>query len=467
MPLPLQPHQQRVVDRIARSGQSGLVVAHGLGSGKSLASIAALTRLGLPTDVVLPAALRGNYTKELHKWLGGVPPDTEIHSQQGLARGGPNDLRDGLLIVDEAHRARSSNSALLQQLRQTQHRKKLLLSASPLYNTPRDLAPLVNIAAGKRMLPEDPNEFDKRYVRYKQIQPALLQRLMGVKPGLVPELQNVPELRKILRSYVDYHPNSEEGFPSSTEETINVPLSKQQTEIYQTIMGKAPWWLRMKVKSGLPPGKGELEAMRAFLSGARQVSNTSRGFVRRKSDEKASKIQAAFNSFHAKAKADPTFKGLVYSNYLDSGLGPYKELLNNAQIPFGEFSGDVSPQVRNKMVQDFNANKLRALLISSAGAEGLDLKGTRLVQLLEPHFNEEKEKQIIGRAIRYQSHAALPEDKRHVQVQRFIGRPEGSWLDRLLGKPTVHGADEYIRNIALQKSKLNNQFVNVLAGLNT
>jgi len=36
---PLEPHQQRVIDRLMN--QDGLVVAHGLGSGKTLSSIAA------------------------------------------------------------------------------------------------------------------------------------------------------------------------------------------------------------------------------------------------------------------------------------------------------------------------------------------------------------------------------------------------------------------------------------------
>ena len=104
-----------------------------------------------------------------------------------------------------------------------------------------------------------------------------------------------------------------------------------------------------------------------------------------------------------------------------------------------------------------------SLLISSAGAEGLDLKGTRLIQLLEPHFNEEKEKQIIGRGIRYGSHAALSPEQQHVLVQRYLAQPQGGWLDRLFGKNTTRGADEYIRNLALQKSQLNNQVQELLA----
>jgi len=61
----LKPHQQRVVDRMQDEDQPGLVVVHGLGSGKTLTSIAVADALGLKADVVTPAALQQNYRKEL------------------------------------------------------------------------------------------------------------------------------------------------------------------------------------------------------------------------------------------------------------------------------------------------------------------------------------------------------------------------------------------------------------------
>jgi superfamily II DNA/RNA helicase len=204
-------------------------------------------------------------------------------------------------------------------------------------------------------------------------------------------------------------------------------------------------------------GKGELDTMRAFLGGMRQVSNATHGFTTRKNELEAPKLQAAFNYLNEQVSKDPSYKAVIYSNYLNSGLNPYKQYLEQNQIPYGEFSGNISSAVRNKLVQDYNKNKLKALLISSAGAEGLDLKGTRLVQILEPHFNEEKEKQIIGRGARYLSHAGLPPDKQNVLVQRYLAQPKAGFLDRILGHPDVKGADEYIRQMAMQKDVLNRE----------
>lgn len=459
----LKPHQQRVVSRVKQPSTTGLLAQHGLGSGKTLSSIATWDALGRPnTAVIVPAALQENYRKELAKWVGKVPPNVNIMSQQRIARqGGLPGTPPELMIVDEQHKAREQGSALRAALATIKAKKKLLLTGTPIYNHPHDIAASVNLAAGKNVLPPDRASFNDRYVSSESVNPPLLQRFMGVRPGTRQTLKNRAELGRILRQYIDYHPNSTQGFPRSNEETIKVPMATGQTDIYNSIMGKAPGWVRWKVKSGLPPGKGEFEAMRAFLTGARQVSNTSREFTRSK--EEAAKVDAAFKFFQRKATADPGYKAVVYSNYLRSGLLPYKERLTRAGIPYGEFSGDMDRRARDEMVRQYNDNKLRALLISSAGAEGLDLKGTRLIQLLEPHFNEEKEKQIIGRGIRYGSHAALPPEQQHVLVQRYLAQPRGGWFDRLFGRDTTRGADEYIRNLALQKSQLNNQVQELLA----
>lgn len=458
----LKPHQIRVVKRMSES--DGLVAAHGTGTGKTLSSIATYKSLGAPkSTIIVPAALRENYRKEFKKWMGKVPSNVSIESHQSVARRGiKNDSPGGLLIVDEAHRARDYGSKLYSALQKSQAKKRLLLTATPVYNDPSDISSLVNLAARKRLLPEDKAEFHKSYVGEREVQPPFFQKLMGVKPGLVPTLRGKDQLGATLNKYVDYHKGQTEGFPESSEETIKVPMGPHQTDVYKSIMGSAPWWVRQKVKWGLPPGKGELNAMKAFLTGARQVSNTDAPFIRNPAKAESTKVDAAVSNLKAMMKKDPRFKAVVYSNYLDSGLGPYKQKLDKGHIPYGEFSGDINDRVRNQLVKQYNANKLKALLISSAGAEGLDLKGTKLLQILEPHFNEEKEKQITGRAIRYKSHDALPESERKVLIQRYLAQPQAGFVQRMFGTKGVKGTDEYIRGLAQHKADLNQELLGLL-----
>ena len=468
VPPSLNPKENRVLGKLNKV--PGLVLAHGLGTGKTRTSIQVANQLHRPTSVIVPASLQDNYKKEMTKWMGGQPDNINIQSQQRVALNGlQNNNPKGLMVVDEAHRARDPKSRLMKQLQTSEAAKRLLLTATPVYNHPADIAPLINVAANKQVLPEDRKVFSDQFISEKQVDPGFLGKILGIRPGEEETLnQKSPELRDALKKYVDYEPGTNAGaqaagFPQTKEEVIKTPLSSSQQDIYKTIMGQAPFWTRWKVRAGLPPNRTELQSLQSFLTGARQVADSTYDFVKNKNKFESPKIQNAVSYLRQQMANNPRYKAVVYSNYLTSGLAPYKSYLNKYQIPYGEFSGDMPVATRNQMVRDYNANKLRALLISSAGAEGLDLKGTRLLQILEPHFNREKEKQIIGRAARYQSHAGLPANEQNVLIQRYLAQPQGSWFDKLLGKPVVRGTDEYISDIADRKERLNQQLMQLIA----
>lgn len=63
-----------------------------------------------------------------------------------------------------------------------------------------------------------------------------------------------------------------------------------------------------------------------------------------------------------------------------------------------------------------DGNKVKIVLISKAGSEGIDLKFIRQVHILEPWYNMNRLEQIIGRAVRNFSHKDLPFEKRNVQI---------------------------------------------------
>lgn len=460
---PLQPHQQRVVDRIKRPDQPGLLVAHGLGSGKTLTSIAAQDALGMQADVVVPASLRANFAKELKKHHKGERPKADIKSMQNITSKGEVPTKD-MLIVDEAHRARDPASKTYNVLKQNKSKKRLLLSGTPFYNKPSDIASLINLAAGDEVLPSEQKQFEKKYVSLEKVRPGLGARLKGVKPGSRTSLnpKSAKELGEILKKWVDYHEGTKENFPDVEHQEIKVPMEAEQQEVYDAMMGKAPMWVRYKVRKGLPPTKQESRQLNAFLGAARQVSNTSAPYVT-KTKPQSPKIQRAFEELKKNLDANPRSKAVVYSNYLAAGVDPYKKRLTDAGIPFGEFTGQMQKNERDQLVKQYNAGKLRTLLLSSAGGEGLDLKGTRLMQILEPHWNVEKLKQVEGRGIRYKSHEELPPEERKVLIQRFLStrRPSGALQKLRLSKPGF-GVDEYLTQMAEEKNRLNNQFRGLL-----
>jgi len=88
--------------------------------------------------------------------------------------------------------------------------------------------------------------------------------------------------------------------------------------------------------------------------------------------------------------------------------------------------------------------KIKVVLISKAGSEGLDFKNIRQVHILEPWYNTNRIEQIIGRAVRTCSHKLLPLKNRNVSV--FL---HGSYFKE---DKDIEPVDMYIYRKAEQKS---------------
>ena len=115
-----------------------------------------------------------------------------------------------------------------------------------------------------------------------------------------------------------------------------------------------------------------------------------------------------------------------------------------------EFHGGIDKDERetNKKIFNNRDNRngkiMKIILISPAGTEGINLRNTRQVHIIEPYWNEVRVDQIIGRAIRICSHADIPFDDRKVDVFRYK-------MIRSSGKETT---DERLESIARKKNNL-------------
>lgn len=63
---------------------------------------------------------------------------------------------------------------------------------------------------------------------------------------------------------------------------------------------------------------------------------------------------------------------------------------------------------------------INILMITAAGSEGIDLKNTRWVHIMEPYWHPVRIDQVIGRANRICSHIALPEEDRTVEAFLYL-----------------------------------------------
>jgi hypothetical protein len=185
-----------------------MLLYHGLGTGKSLASI-----LGAETakkkfhenyGIVAPASLRENFAKEVDKFTEGSTP--EIMSYTGLGLGKQFARQPQTLIVDEAHRLRNPQSAGTRAIADTAAKAKrlLLLSGSPIVNSPTDLASPLSMLTGQDISPQ---QFEERFMGKERVSPGFFNSLRGITSGERTVVKNEADLRKLLAGHIDYQPS--------------------------------------------------------------------------------------------------------------------------------------------------------------------------------------------------------------------------------------------------------------------
>jgi hypothetical protein len=143
--LTLRPHQCVAVARILEimSAHRGALLADAVGLGKTYVSLAVARQHGRVL-VVCPAALRPMWTRALTAAAGTA----ELVSTEALSRGATPAAAD-LAIVDEAHHFRTPGTRRYNALADLARTARvLLLSATPLQNTRRDLTAMLAVFAG-------------------------------------------------------------------------------------------------------------------------------------------------------------------------------------------------------------------------------------------------------------------------------------------------------------------------------
>lgn len=140
----------------------------------------------------------------------------------------------------------------------------------------------------------------------------------------------------------------------------------------------------------------------------------------------------------------------------------------NLEVPkYAIYSGSEDLETRQQLLNVFtdsdnkNGEYLSILMATSAGAEGLDLKNIRRVLIMEPHWNEVLIQQIIGRAVRRNSHKDLPINERNVDVYRFISSFSST---QKIDSPDKSGlsTDEHILELAKKKKKLTDSALEII-----
>ena len=128
-------------------------------------------------------------------------------------------------------------------------------------------------------------------------------------------------------------------------------------------------------------------------------------------------------------------KHLVFSFYkTKAGVNMIHALFKMCGIKTEIYSGDISDGKRRKILKTFNAEnnrygqKIKALLVTEAGAEGINVLETQHMHIVESSTRELKIQQAIGRVVRYRSHMVegrtpMPKHEQVVHIWRYWSIP--------------------------------------------
>jgi hypothetical protein len=111
----------------------------------------------------------------------------------------------------------------------------------------------------------------------------------------------------------------------------------------------------------------------------------------------------------------------TYALYTGTETAEEKEIIRNI------YNGDwnyIPTNIANKLKLISNNNNMgeiiKVLMITSSGSEGINLRNTRYVHLMEPYWHPVRSQQVIGRARRICSHKNLPEELQTVEVFVYL-----------------------------------------------
>jgi len=495
------------------SPYKGILVYHGIGSGKTMTgiTIGEAFKHTKRIVVVLPASLKGNFRNELRSKmtgnayltnterdkLAGLHPSNDEYKEiikksderinkyydiysynkfVDLCNLGKMQLRSSILIVDEVQNMVSETGIYYETLYDTinnapKELRVVLLSATPMYNAATEIPLTMNLL---RLPFEFPTgaDFEREFIS-KKFNKRLNEYIYSAK--------NLDIFKERIRGYVSFYRGAPPYvYPETILKYVRCEMSDFQYKSYVSVLvaeEKETKFTKMKRRTREFDTGYLYRLPNNFFIGTRLVSNIA--FPNKDINEKGFKsltgrylklenlkkysikfykimkrinaasgpvvVYSEFKNYGGLASFERVLQAEGFRHYSDYGEGPKR---------YAKWTGDEKMITREEVKAVFNqetntnGSKLKVLLLSSAGKEGLSLLSVRQIHLIDNLWNMSKIEQVIGRGIRFCSHRRLPEEKRNVKVYIYLAVHEKE-------EETI---DEYIMTLAQKKNKLIKEF---------
>ena len=152
-----------------------------------------------------------------------------------------------------------------------------------------------------------------------------------------------------------------------------------------------------------------------------------------------------------------------------------KEIIRNVYNGTWEFVPQpIVTELRKYAENNIYGDVIKMIMITSSGAEGINLRNTRYVHIVEPYWHMVRVEQVVGRARRICSHQDLPEALRTVKVFLYVSTlSEQQKTDEKnvelrirdisrVDRKTPITTDESLYEIASSKQRINNEFLRAI-----
>ena len=158
--------------------------------------------------------------------------------------------------------------------------------------------------------------------------------------------------------------------------------------------------------------------------------------------------------------------------YTGTETAEEKEIIRNVFNSMWEYvPSSITSRLREINGNNHYGEVIKVMMITSSGAEGINLRNTRFVHIVEPYWHMVRVEQVVGRARRICSHQDLPEDMRTVKVYLYVSTmSEKQQKDEKhielqirdvsrVDEKTPITTDENLYELASIKQRINNQIL--------
>ena len=404
--VPLRNYQIKTVKYIINPNNNSLLVVHGTGTGKTLSALtASQCYLDEYPDnkvvVISPKSVIDNFYKEMKLYGGNIDNRYNFFTFEKFSRNLIDkidmnyDCNKTMLIIDEAHNIRNQTKkydAIYKCAIQSD--KILLLTATPFVNKLHDFVALINI------LYRDDNILHKKNIKI----PKIIKSMIIFQNTL----KNIEYMLKNKVSFIN--DKKSDDFPKVNMYKINIPMSMDVyakyivSLIHKNIYGSDPSVFYHGYRRAVNDiNDNDVEKI------VTNIENISESEQKEIINKKMKYVIEIINDGK---------QSIIFTNWLSYGVDIIKENLNNNNTSWGLISGNTTN--RSSVINDYNSKLFQVLIITKAGSEGIDVKETRNVIILDPVWHPAALDQIIGRAVRFKSHDKLSVNERYVNVYMLI-----------------------------------------------